>query len=173
MSYTRFDVLTRSLSQSPSRRDVPRGLAGAGFGLGVARLPGSAEARRPLSGSLALQLRCLRGRPLPRPRRRHVQPGDAGVLRSRRAGAGAGQRLPCMCLSAYYGGQQLLRGGAPFLLRVPTRRRLRRTWVPARISLRPHGNEQLRRHLQQRQGLRGAVRRRTTDQVVHVAQQSS
>jgi hypothetical protein len=42
----RFDTVARSLSCFRSRRTVLGGLAGAGLGWGVARLPGPAEAKR-------------------------------------------------------------------------------------------------------------------------------
>jgi hypothetical protein len=41
----RMFALTRSLTSVPSRRDVLRGLAGIGLGLGVVRFPGAAEAK--------------------------------------------------------------------------------------------------------------------------------
>jgi len=44
MNQQRFDVLTRTLSSVPSRRDVLRGLAGCGLGLGALRWPDVAEA---------------------------------------------------------------------------------------------------------------------------------
>lgn len=46
MNQNRFDALTRSLSGFSSRRHVLRSLAGAGLGLGVARLPDAAEAKK-------------------------------------------------------------------------------------------------------------------------------
>jgi hypothetical protein len=42
----RYPVVTRSLTSVPSRRDVLRGLVGAGLGLGLARLPEAAEAKK-------------------------------------------------------------------------------------------------------------------------------
>ena len=46
MNQLRFDTLTRSLTGLPSRRDVVRGLAGAGFGVGTLWLPGDTAARK-------------------------------------------------------------------------------------------------------------------------------
>ena len=46
MDQHRFDTVARSLSGFRSRRTVLGGLAGAGLGWGVARLPGPAEAKR-------------------------------------------------------------------------------------------------------------------------------
>jgi hypothetical protein len=43
---TRFLVLARWMTAGPSRREVLRGLAGAGIGLGVARLPDLASAKK-------------------------------------------------------------------------------------------------------------------------------
>jgi hypothetical protein len=42
----RFDTLTRSLSGASSRRALLRGLAGLGLGLGIARLPQTAAAKK-------------------------------------------------------------------------------------------------------------------------------
>jgi hypothetical protein len=42
----RFEAVTRFLSGVPSRRHLLRGLAGAGLGLGVARLPDGAQAKK-------------------------------------------------------------------------------------------------------------------------------
>jgi hypothetical protein len=42
----RFAIVTQSLNRLPSRRDLVRGLAGAGFGLAAARLPDSVTARQ-------------------------------------------------------------------------------------------------------------------------------
>jgi hypothetical protein len=47
MDQQRLTLLTRSLTRVPSRRDVLRGLVAAGFGLGVARFPAIAEAKKP------------------------------------------------------------------------------------------------------------------------------
>jgi hypothetical protein len=46
MDQHRFDSLTRALTSVPSRRTLLRGLAGLGLGLGVARLPRVATARK-------------------------------------------------------------------------------------------------------------------------------
>ena len=46
MNQNRTAVVTRSLTRVPTRRDVVRGLVGAGFGLGAARLPGVVAAKR-------------------------------------------------------------------------------------------------------------------------------
>ncbi len=46
MDQHRFDTLTRSLTSASSRRDVLRGLIGAGPGLKAAPLPGSAAAKK-------------------------------------------------------------------------------------------------------------------------------
>jgi hypothetical protein len=46
MDQNRFDAVTRSLSGFPSRRDLLRGLAGAGLGLGIARLPDLVDAKK-------------------------------------------------------------------------------------------------------------------------------
>jgi hypothetical protein len=46
MDENRVAVVTRTLSDRPSRRDVLCGLAAAGLGLGVARWPEMAEARK-------------------------------------------------------------------------------------------------------------------------------
>jgi hypothetical protein len=46
MNQNRFDALTRTLISIPSRRHLLRGLAGAGFGLSLARLPHAAEAKK-------------------------------------------------------------------------------------------------------------------------------
>jgi hypothetical protein len=46
MNQNRFDVVTRTISSLPSRRDLLRGLAGAGLGLGIARRPDLVEARK-------------------------------------------------------------------------------------------------------------------------------
>jgi hypothetical protein len=46
VDHNRFVAVTQSLISIPSRRHLLRGLAGAGLGLGVARLPGSAEAKK-------------------------------------------------------------------------------------------------------------------------------
>ena len=50
MDQHRVPTLTRSLTSIPSRRDVLRGLVGAGFGLGVARFPAITEARKKKKG---------------------------------------------------------------------------------------------------------------------------
>jgi hypothetical protein len=42
----RFGALTRLMTTGPSRREVMRGLAGAGLGLGILRLPGLAKAKK-------------------------------------------------------------------------------------------------------------------------------
>jgi hypothetical protein len=42
----RIAVVTRSLTSVPSRRDVLRGLVGAGLGLGAARLPAVVAAKK-------------------------------------------------------------------------------------------------------------------------------
>jgi hypothetical protein len=42
----RIPTLPRALTSLPSRRDVLRGLAAAGFGLGIARWPSATEARK-------------------------------------------------------------------------------------------------------------------------------
>lgn len=47
MNQHRDNALTRSLPPIPSRRDVLRGLAGAGLGFGAARLPAIVAARKP------------------------------------------------------------------------------------------------------------------------------
>jgi hypothetical protein len=44
MDQHRFNALTRTLSSVPTRRDVLRGLAGVGLGLGALRWPDVAEA---------------------------------------------------------------------------------------------------------------------------------
>ena len=46
MDQHRFDTLTRSLSGASSRRALLRGLAGLGLGLGIARLPQTAAAKK-------------------------------------------------------------------------------------------------------------------------------
>ena len=46
MDQHRFEALIRAWRGVPSRRHLLRGLAGAGFGLGVARLPAGGEAKR-------------------------------------------------------------------------------------------------------------------------------
>jgi hypothetical protein len=46
MNATCFDAVTRSLASAPSRRDVLRGLAGMGLGLGMARWPSTAETKK-------------------------------------------------------------------------------------------------------------------------------
>ncbi len=46
MDQNRFDAVTRTISSLPSRRDLLRGLAGAGLGLGIARLPELVEAKK-------------------------------------------------------------------------------------------------------------------------------
>jgi hypothetical protein len=46
MNVTSFAVMTRDLTSVPSRRDILRGIAGAGLGLGSARVPDVAEARK-------------------------------------------------------------------------------------------------------------------------------
>ena len=46
MNQHRVSSLTQTLTTIPSRRDVLRGLIGAGLGLGIARLDGIAEARK-------------------------------------------------------------------------------------------------------------------------------
>lgn len=46
MNQQSFDILTRSLSGSPSRRQLLRGLVSMGFGLGAMRLSGIAKARK-------------------------------------------------------------------------------------------------------------------------------
>lgn len=46
MGQNRFAAVTRAVRSIPSRRDVLRGLAGAGLGLGIARLPDLAEAKK-------------------------------------------------------------------------------------------------------------------------------
>ncbi len=46
MDYNRLAIMTPSLASVPSRRDILRGLAGAGLGLGVARLPAVVAAKR-------------------------------------------------------------------------------------------------------------------------------
>ncbi|MGH2618112.1 MAG: hypothetical protein ACRDJC_23030 [Thermomicrobiales bacterium] len=46
MNQNRVAVVTQSLTSLPSRRDVLRGLAGAGLGLGAARLPTMAAAKK-------------------------------------------------------------------------------------------------------------------------------
>jgi hypothetical protein len=46
VNQNRYAVVTHSLTSIPSRRDVLRGLAGAALGLGVARLPELAEAKK-------------------------------------------------------------------------------------------------------------------------------
>lgn len=46
MDQDRFDTLTRSLTSVSSRRTLLRGLAGLGFGLGVARLPDATMAKK-------------------------------------------------------------------------------------------------------------------------------
>jgi hypothetical protein len=46
MDQHRLRPLTRSLTRIPSRRDVLRGRAAASLGLGVARFPGSANAKK-------------------------------------------------------------------------------------------------------------------------------
>ena len=50
MDQNRYAVVPQSLISAPSRRDVLRGLAGAAFGLGVARLPELAEAKKKRKG---------------------------------------------------------------------------------------------------------------------------
>ncbi len=58
----RFDGLTRSLASVPSRRDVLRGLAGAGLELGAARLPGvvaAGETRRKVKKARPNAFGCL------------------------------------------------------------------------------------------------------------------
>jgi hypothetical protein len=46
MDGTHFGALTRLIASGPSRRDVVRGLAGVGLGLGAARLPDFAAAKK-------------------------------------------------------------------------------------------------------------------------------
>jgi len=46
MNQNRFAAVTRLVSGVPSRRDLLRGLAGVGLGLGAARLPDRVEARK-------------------------------------------------------------------------------------------------------------------------------
>ena len=46
MDQHQFATLTRSLTRTPSRRDVLRGVASAGLALGLTRLPNAAEARK-------------------------------------------------------------------------------------------------------------------------------
>ncbi len=46
MDQTRFAVMTRLLRRIPSRRDVLRGLVGAGLGLGFVGLADPAEAKK-------------------------------------------------------------------------------------------------------------------------------
>lgn len=46
MEQARYDVVTRALALFPSRRDVLRGVAGAGLGLGALKLPGTIDARK-------------------------------------------------------------------------------------------------------------------------------
>ena len=50
MDQTRFDAVTRTLSRIPSRRDVLRGLASAGLGLGSLRLSTVAAAKKKRKG---------------------------------------------------------------------------------------------------------------------------
>ena len=45
MDQNRFETVTRSLTSLPSRRALLRGLAGLGFGFGIARLPQAGEAK--------------------------------------------------------------------------------------------------------------------------------
>jgi hypothetical protein len=63
----RVDAVARFLSVVPSRRHLLRGLAGAGIGLGVARLPECAEAKEPKK----------------RRKKKHRQNKDAGPLCAR------------------------------------------------------------------------------------------
>ena len=46
MDQLRLSTLSRSLTAVPSRRDVLRGLVGAGIGLGIGRVPEVAEAKK-------------------------------------------------------------------------------------------------------------------------------
>ena len=46
MDQQRFVALTRTVSSLPSRRDILRGLAGVGLGLGALRQPETAEAKK-------------------------------------------------------------------------------------------------------------------------------
>jgi hypothetical protein len=46
MNKPHFDSVAQIMTSFPSRRNVLRGLAGVGFGLGIARLPDLAEARK-------------------------------------------------------------------------------------------------------------------------------
>lgn len=46
MDQQRFHAVTRLMTTLPSRRHLLRGLAGAGLGLGIARLPDLVEARK-------------------------------------------------------------------------------------------------------------------------------
>jgi hypothetical protein len=46
MNAKSFEAVTRSLTSAPSRRDILRGLASTGIGLGIARWPAPADARK-------------------------------------------------------------------------------------------------------------------------------
>ncbi|MGH2615127.1 MAG: hypothetical protein ACRDJC_07805 [Thermomicrobiales bacterium] len=46
MNQNHVAVVTRSFTRFPSRRDVLRGLAGAGFGLGAVQLPDAVAAKK-------------------------------------------------------------------------------------------------------------------------------
>lgn len=46
MEQARFDVVTHALTHVPSRRDVLRGMAGAGLGLGTLKITGIVDARK-------------------------------------------------------------------------------------------------------------------------------
>lgn len=59
MNRHRADLSNRSLTQAPSRRDLLRGLAGAGLGFGAARLPAIVAARKPRKKAKPNAFGCL------------------------------------------------------------------------------------------------------------------
>ena len=185
MDLQRFATLTRTLSSIPSRRDVVRGLVGAGLGLGMGRFAGPARAKKakPKSKPKPNEYGCLevgdvcnragqccsgicKGKPGKKTCPGPTTPGTCEIRTNRDS---AWRQTPCSTSATtsstavlpHDGRQQGLRRRRRLeMCRLPQGCRLREARLLIRIGLYPDGRRRLHRRV--RKAARRARRRAST-----------